>query len=68
MLVLGRKQDQTVVINGNIKVKVLRVHGNSVRLGIEAPDDFLVLRGELTEWHGSNSEQSDSIAEAVVTL
>lgn len=51
MLVLSRKQDQAVFIGENIKVTVVKVQGNSIRLGIEAPEDVRVLRGELAEWH-----------------
>ncbi|MBP3803385.1 carbon storage regulator [Oribacterium sp. NK2B42] len=49
MLVLRRKKDQTLVINGNIKITVARVDGNGVRLAIEAPDQVSIVRGELTE-------------------
>ena len=47
MLVLARKQGQTIVIDDRIKITVLRVKGRTVRLGIEAPDDVLIRRGEL---------------------
>lgn len=50
MLVLSRKQQQTIQIGDNIKVTVIKVQGNAIRLGIEAPDDVRILRGELTEW------------------
>ena len=50
MLVRSRKQNQAVVIGDNIKVTVVKVQGNSIRLGIEAPQDVRVLRGELREW------------------
>jgi carbon storage regulator CsrA len=47
MLVLSRKQDQEIIIGDNIKIKVLRVKGNTIRLGIEAPREVKVVRGEL---------------------
>ena len=47
MLVLTRKIDEHVVIDGHIKVQVLRVKGNSVRIGIEAPRHVSIRRGEL---------------------
>ena len=50
MLVLTRKKDQAVIINQEVKIKVLRINGNSVRIGIEAPDEYRILRGELNEW------------------
>lgn len=47
MLVLSRKQQQEIVIGEEIRVTVLQVKGNTVRLGIEAPRDIRVMRGEL---------------------
>ena len=51
MLVLSRKKDQEVCLPDlGIKFKVLQIKGNTVRLGIDAPDDIHVLRGELNEF------------------
>ena len=47
MLVLSRKVGEKLVIDGNITVVVTRVAGNRVTLGIEAPNDVRVVRGEL---------------------
>ncbi len=47
MLVLSRKVGQRIVIGDNITVVVNRVTGNRVTLGIEAPDDVHIMRGEL---------------------
>lgn len=47
MLVLSRKVGEKLVIDGNITVEVIRVHGNRVALGISAPAEVRVLRGEL---------------------
>ena len=47
MLVLTRKLQEKIRISDNIVVTVLRVKGNSVRLGIEAPREVRVVRGEL---------------------
>jgi len=48
MLVLSRKVGQRVKIGDNVWVKVIRVNGETVRLGIEAPDGVIILREELT--------------------
>jgi carbon storage regulator CsrA len=50
MLVLSRKPGEKVVIADEIRITVLSVQGNRVRLGIEAPGEYRVLRGELTNW------------------
>jgi carbon storage regulator len=47
MLVLTRKADESVVIGGKIVVRVLSVQNGRVRLGIEAPDEVVVLREEI---------------------
>lgn len=47
MLVLTRKVDEVLVIGDSIKVKVLGINGNQVRLGIEAPEDVMIDREEV---------------------
>jgi carbon storage regulator len=49
MLVLTRKPNEEVVIGGNIRIKVLEIKGNRVRLGICAPDQVPVMRSELVD-------------------
>jgi carbon storage regulator len=47
MLVLSRRESERIKLGDSIVVTVVRVCGDKVRLGIEAPADMLVLRGEL---------------------
>jgi carbon storage regulator CsrA len=47
MLVLTRKLDQAVVINGNIVVTLRRINKHSVRLSFSAPEDVRIRRSEL---------------------
>jgi len=47
MLVLSRRESERIKLGDSIVVTVVRVTGDRVRLGIEAPADILVLRGEL---------------------
>lgn len=47
MLVLTRKLNEQILIGDDIKITLIRVRGNSVRIGIEAPRDVRVVRGEL---------------------
>ena len=54
MLVLSRKQDQTIHIGDGIVIHICQVKRNTVRIGIEAPDDVRVLRGELDVWGGQH--------------
>lgn len=47
MLVLSRKVNQSVVINGNITVTIVEIRGDNVRLGIQAPREVSVHREEV---------------------
>lgn len=47
MLVLIRKQQQSICINGNVIVTVLGIQGSKVRLGVEAPMEVPVNRKEV---------------------
>jgi carbon storage regulator len=47
MLVLSRRESERIRLGTSIVVTVVRVSGDKVRLGIEAPRDLLVLREEL---------------------
>jgi carbon storage regulator len=47
MLVLSRKSNESIVINNNIKVTVVEIRGDKVRLGIEAPKNIPVHREEI---------------------
>ena len=47
MLVLSRKQHQSLVIGKNIKITVLELKGNQVRIGIDAPESIAVHREEI---------------------
>ncbi len=47
MLVLSRKERERIKLGDSIIVTVVRVAGDKVRLGIEAPPEVLVLRDEL---------------------
>lgn len=49
MLVLSRKVKETLIIDHKIKVTVVAVDGDKVKLAIEAPKDIPVLRQEVLE-------------------
>lgn len=49
MLVISRKEGEEFVIGDSIKVAILSVDGQRVRIGIKAPDDVLILRAELVQ-------------------
>ena len=49
MLVLKRKINEEIIINSNVKVKILSVTDSQVKIGIEAPKEVEIFRGEVYE-------------------
>lgn len=45
--VLSRKAGESFIINGEVEIKLLELQGNKVKLGIQAPADIPILRGEI---------------------
>ncbi len=58
MLVLSRKEGERLKLGDSIYITVVRVSGDKVRLGIEAPSDLLVLREELEPRSTSGTDRS----------
>ncbi|QQY79141.1 carbon storage regulator CsrA [Keratinibaculum paraultunense] len=47
MLILSRKEEESIIIDGNIVIKVLEIQEGKVRLGIDAPKEVDIFREEL---------------------
>jgi carbon storage regulator len=57
MLVLSRRENERIKLGDSIVVTVVRVAGDRVRLGIEAPSSVVVLRGELEPHQAQQPQQ-----------
>jgi carbon storage regulator len=68
MLVLSRKEGERIVIGDNITLVVSKVHGNRVTIGIEAPRDVKIVRGELEIEVSSGDAESRPIPVPATTL
>ena len=72
MLVLKRKMNEEIIINSNVKIKILSVTDNQVKIGIEAPKEVEIFRGEVFEKVKANlktaSEKSKEIASEIPVL
>jgi len=58
MLILSRKSSESIVIDGRIRVKIVRVEGDVVKIGIEAPADVPVHREEVYDEIQRNNQQA----------
>ena len=58
MLVLSRKESEKIKLGSDIVLTIVRVSGDRVRLGIEAPPEMLILREELDPAHKDNSARA----------
>ena len=69
MLVLARKKGQAIMIGRDIKISVLEVVGETVRLGLEAPPEMEIFREELyLDLQKENTGAITSAAEIVKFL
>lgn len=58
MLILSRKVNENIVIDGRIIVKIVRLDGENVKLGIEAPPDVPVHRQEVYDEIQRNNREA----------
>jgi len=58
MLILSRKPGESIIIDGRIIVKIVRLEGDMVKLGIEAPADVPVHRQEVYEEIQKNNREA----------
>lgn len=58
MLILSRKLGESIVIDGRIHVKVVRIEGDVVKIGIEAPPAVPVHRREVYDEIQRNNQQA----------
>ena len=68
MLVLSRKESQRIRLGDAIVVTIVKISGDKVRIGIEAPTDVLVLRDELEARVRVPAETVTGAAELPVSL
>ena len=62
MLVLTRKENESIVISEDIEVRIARIQGNKVRVGIIAPKHIPVYRKELTPFFNDNFRNAEELS------
>ena len=61
MLVLSRKKKETVLIGEDIKITIISIDGDKVRLGIEAPSHVSIYRQEIYEAIKAENKEAASV-------
>lgn len=69
MLILGRREGDSILIEGGIRIVVVSCDRGGVRLGIEAPAETKILRGEIAQQVASENKRASATgaSEAWVT-
>lgn len=57
MLVLSRRINEDIFIGPDIRIRIIKIGPEDVRLGIDAPRDQKILRGELQDRDAANTDQ-----------
>ena len=58
MLILGRREGDSIIIDGGIRIVVVSCDRGGVRIGIDAPSHVKILRGEIAEQVKSENERA----------
>lgn len=66
MLVLTRKQDESLIIGEGIEIKIVEISGKSVKIGIDAPKDVQIYRKEVFD--AIKSENIEAVSKNIITL
>jgi len=60
MLILGRREGDSILIDGGIRIVVVSCERGGVRIGIEAPNDVKILRGEIAQQVAQENQRAAS--------
>lgn len=61
MLVLTRKRGQSILVQNDIEIYISSIEGDSVKVGIRAPEDVVILRKELVDEVKANNLEATNV-------
>lgn len=61
MLILGRREGDSIIIDGGIRIVVVSCDRGGVRIGIDAPADVKILRGEIADQVRTENERAAAV-------
>ncbi|MCH8851107.1 MAG: carbon storage regulator CsrA [Planctomycetes bacterium] len=61
MLVLSRQQDESIMVGDDIKITIVRISGDKVRVGIDAPEEMPVHRREVYDAIRNENRRAETI-------
>lgn len=64
MLILGRREGDSILIEGGIRIVVVSCDRGGVRIGIEAPPEVKILRGEIAEKVALENQRATTVPSA----
>jgi carbon storage regulator len=67
MLVLSRRLNESIIIDGNIRITIVGIRGNHVRVGIEAPESVPIRREELKDRFGRLTSPEPSTSDVLAS-
>lgn len=62
MLILNRKENESIIIDDRIEIKILEIADGKIKIGIEAPKEISVLRKEIYEEVKEENTQAANIS------
>lgn len=69
MLILGRREGDTILIEGGIRIVVVSCDRGGVRIGIDAPSTLKILRGEIAQQVSNENQRATAIsADALLAM
>lgn len=68
MLILSRKKEESLIINGNIEIKILEVVNGNVKLGVVAPKEVQVHRKEVFDKIKQENKESARTVKSIKSI